>query len=59
MASPLGQIKTVTIEVPEEKAESLKTMASISVAALKIIAEASKKPGIEAKLFLAKTLGQI
>lgn len=56
----LGQIaKMVTIEVPADKAEHLKVISNVSTNALKIIADASKKPGMESKLIAAKMLGQI
>ena len=63
MGLQLGQVqkgKSVTIEVPEEKAEHLKALAErASAEALKILADASNKPGIEMKLKLAKTGGYI
>lgn len=49
-----------SINVPADKAMYLEILAkNASVAALKILAEGSAKPGMEAKLLLAKTLGQI
>ena len=57
----LGQLpKYTAIEVEESKAEYLKVIgANASVNALKIIAEASKKKGMEAKLVMAKALGHL
>lgn len=50
----------LSINVPADKAKYLETLAkNASVSALKILADGSAKPGMEAKLMLAKTLGQI
>lgn len=42
--------QTVKLDVPADKAAQLNDLAKLSVEALNILAEKSKKPGIEQKL---------
>lgn len=46
----------VHINVPSEKAELLKQISKLSVETLQILADKSKKPGIEQKLKMYKSL---
>lgn len=61
MAITLGKpVPTISIDVPQDKAAHLQQIGALSAETLRLLAELSKKPGIESTLkkneFLLKTM---